>query len=92
MDPNRDVQLVLDELVGRGAELGLQVAVYREGEQIVDAWAGVMDEASQRPVDGETLFNMSSCGKGLAATCLHMLADRDLVRYDAPVVDYWPGV
>lgn len=90
IDPNRDVQVVLDELVGRGAELGLQVAVYRAGELIVDAWAGVMDETSQRPVDGDTLFNMSSCGKGLAATCLHMLADRDLVRYDTPVADYWP--
>ncbi len=90
MDPNHHIQTVLDNLVARGSELGLQVTVYRAGELFVDAWAGVADEASQRRVDADTLFNMSSCGKGVAATCLHMLADRDLVRYDTPVADYWP--
>jgi CubicO group peptidase (beta-lactamase class C family) len=90
MNPDRDVQGVLEALMRQGAEVGLQVAVYYKGEQVVDAWAGVADEASRRPVDAETLFNMSSCGKGVAATCLHMLADRDVVRYATPVADYWP--
>jgi CubicO group peptidase (beta-lactamase class C family) len=89
-DPNGQVQIVLDELVAEGSELGLQVAVYRAGKLIVDAWAGLADEASSSSVDAETLFNMSSCGKGVAATCLHILADRQLVSYDAAVADYWP--
>ena len=57
---------------------------------MVDAWAGLADPASGRPVDGDTLFNVSSCGKGVAATCLHMLADRGQIDYDTPVADYWP--
>ena len=31
-----------------------------------------------------------STTKGLVATCLHVLADRGLVDYDAPVAKYWP--
>src|SRR5205823_6348586 len=45
---------------------------------------------ADRPVDGQTLFNMSSCGKGVVATCLHLLADRGRVSYSTPVADYWP--
>jgi hypothetical protein len=35
-----EVQAVLDRLVGSGAERGLQVSVYRRGEQVIDALAG----------------------------------------------------
>jgi CubicO group peptidase (beta-lactamase class C family) len=56
----------------------------------VDAWAGVADEATGRPVDGNTLFTSWSTTKGFAATCIHILADRGRVEYDAPVARYWP--
>ncbi len=85
-----DIQTVLDELVASGAEIGLQFAAYRGGELIADAWAGTADSATGPAVDGDTLFNMSSCGKGVAATCLHILADRGAVDYDTPVATYWP--
>jgi CubicO group peptidase (beta-lactamase class C family) len=81
---------VLDQLIADGAEVGLQLAAYVRGELVVDTWAGLADPASGRPVDGETLFNVSSCGKGVAATCLHMLADRGQIDYDTPVAHYWP--
>jgi hypothetical protein len=32
-----EVQAVLDRLVGSGAERGLQVSVYRHGEQVIDS-------------------------------------------------------
>jgi CubicO group peptidase (beta-lactamase class C family) len=91
MDANQQVQSVLNELVEAGPELGLQAAAYVHGELVVDAWAGRMDETSGRAVDGQTLFNISSCGKGVAATCLHILADRGQVDYDSPVAKYWPA-
>jgi CubicO group peptidase (beta-lactamase class C family) len=84
------VQALLDGLVERGPEVGLQVAAYLDGSLVVDAWAGLADEASRRSVDGETLFNVSSTGKGVAATCLHLLVDRGAVDYAAPVAAYWP--
>jgi hypothetical protein len=43
------VQEAIDELVGSGAERGMQVAVYRHGEQVVDAVAGAADPATGTP-------------------------------------------
>ena len=87
---NAVVQGVIDGLVASGEEVGLQVAAYVDGKLVVDAWAGVADEKTGRPVDGDTLFTSWSTTKGFVATCLHILADRNLVDYDAPIADYWP--
>ncbi len=84
------VQTLLDDLVGRGVERGLQVAVYRDGDLIVDAWAGIADPATGRPVDGETLFTVFSSTKGVTATVIHLLAERGALDYDEPIATYWP--
>jgi CubicO group peptidase (beta-lactamase class C family) len=84
------VQQLLDQVVASGEEVGLQVAVYVGNEQVVDAWAGLADEATGRRVDGDTLFTSWSTTKGFAATCLHILADRGRVEYEMPVARYWP--
>ena len=89
-DPNRAIRTVLDGLVAEGHELGLQVAAYLDGQLVIDAWAGLADAASRRPVDGETLFTGFSISKGTTSTCVHLLADRGLVDYDAPIARYWP--
>ena len=86
----RHVQQLMDGLVEAGEEVGLQVAAYVDGELVVDAWAGVADEATGRPLDGDTLFTSWSTTKGFVATCVHILADRGLLDYDAPIATYWP--
>ena len=48
----------------RGRE-GLHVAVYRDGEQVVDAVAGIADPATGRPVTSDTPFFSYSIGKGV---------------------------
>ncbi|MCL4861628.1 MAG: beta-lactamase family protein [Caldilineaceae bacterium] len=87
---NEQVQHLLIKQVTAGEEIGLQAAVYLDGVLVVDAWAGVADEATGRPVDGDTLFTSWSTTKGFVATCIHMLADRGQLDYDAPVASYWP--
>lgn len=89
-DSNEQVQQLLDELIASGEETGLQVAAYHQGEQIVDAWSGLADRATGRPVTGETLFNVFSCGKGVLATLIHILTEAGQVDYNAPVSAYWP--
>lgn len=83
-DVQARVQALLDQLVARDVERGLQLAVYHQGELIIDAWAGVADPASGRLVDGETLFLVWSAGKGVAATVIHLLVERGIVDYDTP--------
>jgi len=87
---NDIVQIVLDELVSSGVELGLQVAAFVNGELVVDCWAGVADEATGRLVDGDTLFTSWSTTKGFVATCVHLLAERGRIAYDTPIAHYWP--
>jgi len=89
-DPNTKVRNVLKCLVQDGGEIGVQVAAYLDGKLVIDAWAGLADEVSQSPVDGGTLFTAFSLSKGITATCIHILADRGLVDYDAPIANYWP--
>jgi CubicO group peptidase (beta-lactamase class C family) len=55
-DIQYQVQQAIDRLVESGAEQGLQVAVYRNGELVVDAVAGVADPTTGRPVTSDTLF------------------------------------
>ncbi len=90
VDVQASIQALLDELTATDAERGLQVAVYCDGDLVVDAWAGVADPATGQRVDGETLFTVFSTTKGIAATVIHLLADRGLVTYDTPIARYWP--
>ncbi|MBO0882796.1 MAG: beta-lactamase family protein, partial [Mycobacterium sp.] len=52
--------------------------------------AGIADPATARPVDGDTLFMLSSTTKGITATCAHVLAEQGKLDYDQPVAYYWP--
>ncbi len=87
---NERVQKLLNELVSNGEEVGLQAAAYLNGELAIDAWAGIADEKSGRKVDGDTLFTVFSTTKGITATCMHILAERGKIAYDAPIARYWP--
>src|SRR5206468_5723067 len=86
----KQVQGAIDELVETGAERGIQVAVFRKGEQVVDAVAGTADPDTGRPVTPETVFYNFSIVKGAASTIAHILAERGLFGYDTPVVELWP--
>src|SRR3712207_9100482 len=89
-DIQQQVQDAIDQLVEYGAERGLQVAVYRHGDLVVDAVAGVADPATGRPVTSDTLFYAYSTGKGATATVAHVLAERGLFGYDTRIVELWP--
>ncbi|WP_433014791.1 serine hydrolase domain-containing protein [Kribbella sp. CA-294648] len=84
------VQKHIDDLVASGAETGLQVAVYRHGELIVDAVAGSADPATGRPVTSDTPFFSASTGKAATATVANLLVDRGQLEYDAPIAALWP--
>lgn len=71
-------------------EVGASVAVTVEGALVVDLWAGHADAARSQPWTRDTLVNVYSVTKGMAATCVHLLVDRGLLDLDAPVARYWP--
>ncbi|MES2463027.1 MAG: serine hydrolase domain-containing protein, partial [Armatimonadota bacterium] len=84
------IQRLIDRLVAEGKERGLQVAAYVDGRLAVNAWAGIADASSGRPVDERTLFPVFSATKGVAATVIHGLVERGLLAYDEPIATVWP--
>ena len=86
----QQVREAVDRLVESGAERGLQVAVYRHGDLVVDAVAGVADRETGRPVTSDTLFYAYSTGKGATATVAHVLAERGIFDYDTRIAELWP--
>ena len=72
-----------------GLELGASAAVTVDGEFVVDIWAGEAD-AGGAPWQRDTIVNVYSTTKTMAATCMLMLADRGELDFDAPVARYWP--
>ena len=89
-DANNLVQKAVDAAIDQDGEVGVQVAAYLDGELAVDAWGGVADETTGRPVDGDTVFPVFSVIKAVTATALHVQAERGLVDYHTPVAHYWP--
>ena len=89
-DLQHQVQEVIDELVESGDETGLQVAVYHNGELVVDAVAGVADPETGRSVASDTPFFSYSIGKGVATTVVHVLAERGVLDYDTRIAELWP--
>lgn len=87
----RRVVEILAEVTRSGAEAGVQVAAWCDGEWVVDAWAGVADVAEGRSMGPDTLVPAWSTGKGVAAALVAVLVDQGALAYDAPVARYWPG-
>lgn len=74
----------------RGVEVGASVAVSFEGEMVVDLWAGHADAGKSRAWEEDTIVNVWSSTKTMAAMVLLLLADRGDVDLYAPVSRYWP--
>jgi CubicO group peptidase (beta-lactamase class C family) len=81
---------LLERQFADGQHIGAGVCVYHRGRKVVDLWGGLADEDTKAPWEAGTMAVSFSTTKGLTATCLHILADRGLVDYQAPVATYWP--
>lgn len=84
------VRTAFEENFRDRAELSAAVTVTVGSETVVDLWGGGADSARTRPWERDTLVNVWSTSKGPVALCAHLLADRGLLDFDAPVATYWP--
>jgi CubicO group peptidase (beta-lactamase class C family) len=69
---------------------GGALAVYLDGEPVVDVWTGWSDRRGRVPWSADTAAMVFSATKGMASTVIHRLVDRGLLDYDVPVAEYWP--
>jgi CubicO group peptidase (beta-lactamase class C family) len=72
-----------------GGEVGAAVAAIVDGRVVVDLWGGsARDDGT--PWRGDTIVNVYSATKPVAALCLVLLVDRGQAGLDDPVDRYWP--
>jgi CubicO group peptidase (beta-lactamase class C family) len=73
-----------------GQEVGAAFAVYRDGRKVVDLWGGFRNGITRAPWEQDTLVNVFSTTKGVAALAIALAVSRGLLSYDGKVADYWP--
>ena len=83
------VREAFQENFATGEELGASACVVHDGAVVVDLWGGSAAPSGQ-PWQQDTIVNVYSTTKTMAAVCMLMLADRGLIDFDAPVARYWP--
>jgi CubicO group peptidase (beta-lactamase class C family) len=71
-------------------DVGASVAVFVDGEPVVDVWGGFADADRMIPWQRDTIVNVWSVTKTMTALCALILADRGELDLAAPVARYWP--
>lgn len=71
-------------------DVGGSVAVFVDGEPVVDVWGGFADTDRTIPWQRDTITGVWSVTKTMTALCALVLADRGELDLSAPVARYWP--
>ncbi|HVN87692.1 MAG TPA: serine hydrolase domain-containing protein [Candidatus Binatia bacterium] len=71
-------------------ETGAALSITLDNKPVVDIWAGYSDAAKTKEWQRDTIVNVYSTTKGMAAICAHRLADAGRLDFDVPVAKYWP--
>jgi CubicO group peptidase (beta-lactamase class C family) len=71
-------------------EVGAALSVFHGERCVVDLWGGYADAARAHPWRKDTLLNVYSTTKGVVATCIALLVDRGVLRYEDTVASVWP--
>jgi CubicO group peptidase (beta-lactamase class C family) len=73
-----------------GQDIGASVAVFIDGEPVVDLWGGYFDATYTREWERDTIVNCFSATKTMTALSALLLADRGELDLDERVAKYWP--
>lgn len=81
---------ILSSQIDSGSDLGASIAVTVEGEMVVDIWGGWADVDKTNPWARDTITNVWSTTKTMAALCALVLVERGQLDVFSPVAKYWP--
>ncbi|KAH6638720.1 beta-lactamase [Boeremia exigua] len=76
--------------LANGDELGASIVINVNGTNVVDIWGGHADAAHSQPWTRDTITNVWSSTKTIAALAVLIAHDRGLLDVDQPVSKYWP--
>ena len=81
---------IFEKSISSGFELGGSIAVEVQGKKVIDLWGGHLDHSQSKAWEENTLVNVFSTTKGIAAICLLQLIEKGLLDIEKPVCEYWP--
>lgn len=84
------VRKTLQQHFDEGRQIGAALSVWKGERCIVDLWGGYADRQRKTPWTPDTRVVLFSVTKGFVAMAFHLLADRGVLDWDAPVAQYWP--
>lgn len=88
--PFDNLRALLEEQIASGDELGASICLNVDGKNVVDLWGGYVDEERSKPWEKDTVVNVWSSTKTVAALAGLIQVDRGQLDLDAPVSKYWP--
>ena len=71
-------------------EVGASFCAVVNGVTVVDLWGGYCDQNCTVAWESDTLVNVYSTTKGIAAAVVATLVEQGLFNYDEPIANYWP--
>jgi len=84
------VRAAFEQNFADGAELGACFCATVDGETVADLVGGYADAARTRVWAPDTIVNVYSITKTMAALTALLVADRGELDFHAPVIRYWP--
>jgi CubicO group peptidase (beta-lactamase class C family) len=84
------VRRAFEENFTRHDEIGAAVCIVVDGTVVADLWGGWRDADRRHPWQRDTLVNVFSVGKAVAALCVAQLVGQGQLDYDRPVAQVWP--
>ena len=79
---------LFSQSIESGYELGAAIAIEIEGEKVLDLWGGVDSALEGTKWQKDTMVNVFSTTKGMAAICLLQLVEQGKLDLDLPVSNY----
>lgn len=89
-DRFQSVRSLLEKYIESEEELGASITINIDGEEVVDIWAGHMDQERTKPWDENTIVNVFSCTKTITSLAVLILIDRGMIDVNERVSHYWP--
>ena len=70
-----EAKKIFEASIDSGFELGCAISLEIEGEKVIDLWGGYANTDKTEPWEKDTIVNVFSTTKGVAAICLVQLIE-----------------
>ena len=85
-----DAKEILEKSIDSGFELGCAISLEVKGEKVMDLWGGYVDPDKTQLWEENTIVNVFSTTKGVAAICLLQLIEKGVITEKKFITHRYP--